>query len=101
MRNHDEYVENDEDSENNEEVEDEGIVLEIGQASAEARHLFSTDVTLKWRVLRIDLLLINHCPFHIRDPLLFRTPSYFLPIHHLYAPFSFMHLRRLRSVAQR
>ena len=33
VRNHDEYVENDEDSENNEEVEDEGTVLEIGQAS--------------------------------------------------------------------
>jgi len=58
VRNHDEYVENDEDSENNEKVEDEGTVLEIGQASAKARRLFSTDVTFGVSFVSISYLSI-------------------------------------------
>ena len=55
--------EDDEDSENKEEVEDEGTVLEIGQASTEARRPFSTDATFGVSFVSISLL-INHCPLH-------------------------------------
>ena len=62
--------EDDGDSDNKEEVEDEGTVLEIGQASTEARRLFSMDVTFGVSFISISLL-INHCPLPRQTILMF------------------------------